>query len=76
MKVHVAWEHMSLKNWIWWPSKAKFKIFKLNKLVCLIFRNIKFWDPIRAEGCTNLTEYQNGVQMTGTNIDEFTININ
>ena len=42
-------------------------------LVSLIFGNMDFWAPIRAEDCPNLTE--NGVKMTATDIDEFKITI-
>jgi hypothetical protein len=39
-------------------------------LVGLIFGNIKFWRPIQAEGRQHLTEYQNGVKTTATDIDD------
>ncbi len=38
--------------------KFQNNIFKLNRLVGLIFGNIEFWGPIRAEGRKNLTEYR------------------
>ena len=51
--------------------------FKLNKLVGLIFVNVEFWRPIRAEGRKNINqnsgEPKNGVKMTGTDIYEFTV---
>ena len=38
-------------------------IFKLNWLVGLIFGNIEFWRPIRAEGRQNLTGYRVDLKM-------------
>ena len=53
--------------------------FKLNKLVGLIFENVEFWRPIRAEGRKNINqksdEPKNGVKMTATDIDEFTVTL-
>ena len=42
---------------------AKQKKNKLKRLVGLIFENINFWRPIRAEGRQNLTEYWMDLKM-------------
>ena len=53
--------------------------FKLNKLVGLIFVNVEFWRPIRAEGRKNINqnsgEFKNGVKMTAKDIYEFTVTL-
>ncbi len=53
-------------------KKIQSWFLKLNKLDFLIFWNVKFLRPIRAEGRKNLTKHM--TKMTGTDIYEFTIN--
>ena len=48
---------------IFFYLKFQTDIVKLNRLADLIFGNIVFWHPIRAEGRPNLTEYQMDLKM-------------
>ena len=62
-----------------WMEKFQSNIFKLNKLVGLIFGNVEFRRPIRAEGLKKRAKIsddpKNGVKMTATDIEEFTKNL-
>ena len=59
-----------------WMEKFQSNIFKLNKLVGLIFGNAEFRRPIRAEGLKKRAKIfhnpKNCVKMTATDIEEFT----
>ena len=50
---------------------AKNNIYQLNRLVGLIFGNIKFWRAIRADGCQNLTEDRMDLKMVSNDRDGY-----
>ena len=56
-------------------SKIRKNVFKLNRLVGLIFGNIKFWRPIRAEARQNLTEYQMDLKMVSKRPQRILMNL-
>ena len=56
-------------------SKIRKNVFKLNRLVGLIFGNIKFWRPIRPEGRQNLTEYQMDLKMVSKRPQRILMNL-
>ncbi len=62
------------KYFISW-YKIRKNIFKLNRLVGLIFRNIEFWRPIRAEGRQHLTEYQMALKMVSKRPQRILMNL-
>ena len=55
--------------------KFKENILKLNNLVGLIFGNIEFWRPIRAEGRQNLTKYRMDLKMVSEQLQRILINL-
>jgi hypothetical protein len=55
--------------------KIQKNIFKLKRLVGLIFGNIEFWRPIRAEGRKNLTEYRMDLEMVSKLLQRILMNL-
>ena len=56
-------ESLLVAKYFFLDLKFQQNIFKLNRLVDLIFGNIECLRPIRAEGRHNLTEYQMDLKM-------------
>ena len=56
-------------------KKFKKYIFKLNKWVGLIFKNIEFWRPFLAEGHQNLTEYLMDLKMVSKRLQWILMNL-
>ena len=50
-------------------------MFKLNKLVGLIFGKIEFWAPFPAEGHQNLSEFQMELKMVSKRPERILVNL-
>ena len=55
--------------------KFQTNIFKLNRLVGLIFGNIEFWRPILPDGRQNLTKYRMDLKMVSKRPQRILMNL-